>query len=372
MSLKYISTGIENASPLSWQVADNGSVHIDLMYDHERESPNRATLHWHFEVQGDPGSELTLILKNHDNIWNGRPGSPIRGRAKSAFSIDGKRWEVLEGRWLEEQNWLELNVHLGEGQITLAALEPYRLSDLDRLLDEIEGHPRVDVTCIGRTVQGQPLEMVRVGDPGAPFRLFIRARAHPWETGGNWVLEGLIRRLLKEEEPGFCLFTMPIANKDGVARGGSRFNVQGKDLNRNWDAPADPERAPENHALEQWLLGLDQLPHLAVDLHNDNGGKLLVGLPEGDSSHYLNQMETLESALRAHTWFREGSSVSSEPNYGSFNTGLRSRYGFPAVTLELNASWSKGLDKAPLGEDWVLMGGQMVDAFKAYAVAAGH
>ena len=58
--------------------------------------------------------------------------------------------------------------------------------------------------------------------------------------------------------------------------------------------------------------------------------------------------------------------------------GRRSLPDFPSnnavvsVTLELNASWSEGLDKAPLGEDWVLMGRQMVDAFKAYAVAAGH
>ena len=26
-----------------------------------------------------------------------------------------------------------------------------------------------------------------------------------------------------------------MANKDGVARGGTRFNLRGKDLNRNWD-----------------------------------------------------------------------------------------------------------------------------------------
>ena len=44
-----------------------------------------------------------------------------------------------------------------------------------------------------------------------------------------------------------------MANKDGVALGRTRFNLQGKDLNRDWDKPADPRLAPENYALEKWL-----------------------------------------------------------------------------------------------------------------------
>jgi hypothetical protein len=29
-------------------------------------------------------------------------------------------------------------------------------------------------------VEGRPLEMVRIGDPDARFRVLLRARAHPW------------------------------------------------------------------------------------------------------------------------------------------------------------------------------------------------
>ena len=41
--------------------------------------------------------------------------------------------------------------------------------------------------------------------------------------------------------------------KDGVAAGRTRFNLLGKDLNRDWSHPADPRLAPENDALESWL-----------------------------------------------------------------------------------------------------------------------
>jgi hypothetical protein len=42
-----------------------------------------------------------------------------------------------------------------------------------------------------------------------------------------------------------------MANKDAVARGKSRFNSQGYDLNRKWDAGADSVLAPENYAVER-------------------------------------------------------------------------------------------------------------------------
>ena len=44
-----------------------------------------------------------------------------------------------------------------------------------------------------------------------------------------------------------------MANKDAVAKGRTRFNLSGIDLNRGWDQLADPVLAPENHALEIWL-----------------------------------------------------------------------------------------------------------------------
>ena len=51
MELEFIYTGFENASPINWDVDPEGVVHIEFNYDHERESPNRAVLHWHFQLQ---------------------------------------------------------------------------------------------------------------------------------------------------------------------------------------------------------------------------------------------------------------------------------------------------------------------------------
>ncbi|NUQ64012.1 MAG: succinylglutamate desuccinylase/aspartoacylase family protein [Pirellulales bacterium] len=370
--LAFINTSFENASPLWWEVDDSGAVRIHLIYDHERSSPNRAAGHWHFQLQGKPGADLTLVLCPFDNVWNGKPGSPISDRTIGFTSPDGKSWTPVRGKLLEG-NLLQLQVHLDADQLYVARLEPYRLSDLEALKTELAGHERVEITEIGRTVEGRPLEIIRVGSPAAPHHVLLRARSHAWEPGGNWVLEGLIRRLLQPDAKRllerYCVWVMPMANKDGVARGWTRFNLLGKDLNREWDRPADPVLAPERHALESWLeksVAAGRRPELAIDLHNDESGKLHVSRPEADPDAYLARMKRLEELLRRHTWFTEGSTGSSFHNPGTFGEGLLQRFGVTACVLELNANWAAGLNDYPSSAHWKQFGAGLADVFFEY------
>lgn len=372
MALHYLCTGFENASPLDWYVADDGTIHCALLYDHERESPNRAVLHWHFQLQGGPGDRFRLVLRNFDNIWNGRPGSPLRDVTRCALSEDGVTWRTISGHKIEG-NRLELDIRMQTDSVYVARIEPYRVSDLERFLDRIREHELVHIQRIGRSVEGRELEVVSVGHLDAPHHVLVRARSHPWEAGGNWVLEGLVEALLADDAgtslATYCLHALPLANKDGVVRGGSRFNLQGKDLNRNWDRPADPESAPENSALEGWLeqvLASGRRLDLALDLHNDSVGQLHVSRPERDAASYLANMARLEKALRQHTWFTEGSTDPSWRNPGSFGDGLHDRYGIDACVLELNCNWAAGLGKPPLGADWQLFGRQLREALRGY------
>src|SRR5687768_16604932 len=49
--VKYINTAFENASQANWNIDSNGVVVIEMIYDHERNSVNRANGHWHFQVE---------------------------------------------------------------------------------------------------------------------------------------------------------------------------------------------------------------------------------------------------------------------------------------------------------------------------------
>ena len=374
MSLDFIYTGFENASPADWEVDDDGVVHIKLLYDHERCSPNRAAGHWYVQLQGEAGTDVTIMLENFDNVWNGRKSSPLSDRTSCFLSADGSSWYAVPAEKTQD-NCLNFQVHMDTDKLYLARLEPYTLNDLNRLIVDIRDHPLVDITTIGQTVEGRELEIIRVGKPEAPYRVLLRARSHAWEPGGNWVIQGLIRSLLQDDDQArqyldrYCVYIMPMANKDGVVRGYTRFNIMGKDLNRDWDRPADERYAPENHALENWLNSMVQMgmcPHLGIDLHNDCGGNLHISHPENGFERYLARMKQFENLLFQHTWFTEGSTGSNFRNPATFGEGLFERYGIIACILELNCNWIAGLGKIPYGKDWELLGKQMCRVFFEY------
>jgi hypothetical protein len=144
----------------------------------------------------------------------------------------------------------------------------------------------------------------------------------------------------------------------------------GRDLNRNWDQPADPRLAPENFALETWLRRMieqGRQPHLVIDLHNDGGGGLDISrLPLKNLEQYLEHMRLLERLLNKHTWFTEGSSGPSHRTPTSIGEGLQQRYSIDACILELNCNWIAGLKQYPSGEAWEQFGRQLREVFFEY------
>jgi hypothetical protein len=373
--LSFINTAFENASPIHWETDSNGIVQVYLVYDVERSSPNRAAGHWHFQLQGEPGTAFTLVINNLDNVWNGNRSSSANERTIAVISTDQKIWKPIQGKLLPGSR-VQFSIEMTGPSLYVARLEPYRLSDLERFLARIQKEPQVEVSKIGKTVEGRDLEMIRVGDKAAPHSVLLRARAHPWEPGGNWIVEGLVDRLLTNDLEAkaflkrYCVYIMPMANKDGVARGRTRFNVQGKDLNRNWDKPADPTLAPENTALEKWLETMKQrgkLPQLAFELHNDDSGLLHISRPPvANLDEYLARMKTLETLLRAHTWFTEGPTSGTFRNSGTLSEGLLMRYGIDAVVHEFNANWIKGVNDYPSAAHWRDYGAGMAKVFYEY------
>ncbi len=374
-SFEYINYNFENGSPLFYEVQTDSSVLISLIYDNERNSPNRASGHWHFQVFAKKGSRMKLVLQNFKNIWNGRTAYVGTDNTSCYLSVDGKNWKFIETTLTPEKQ-LEIDFIMPDDSVYIARMEPYRISDLEKLKSEIENHPLIQITEIGHTVENRPLEIIRIGNESAPNRLLLRGRAHAWEPGGNWVLQGLIKNLLKDDDPKinkylerYCIYILPMANKDRVAHGGTRFNLQGKDLNRNWDKKTDPYLTPENAALEKWLIHQIELglkPDLAIDFHNDAEGGLHISRPEIDIDSYLANMERLELLLRKFTWFTEGSSGPNWRNPGTIGEGLLERYGIDGLIYELNADWIAGLDKVPFGKDWMSLGEQLCEVFYYY------
>lgn len=74
--------------------------------------------------------------------------------------------------------------------------------------------------------------------------IVITSRVHPGETQSSFLVEGLIKYLLSDEEEAreirekFVFKIIPMLNPDGVQLGNSRSSLVGVDLNRRWLRPS--------------------------------------------------------------------------------------------------------------------------------------
>lgn len=378
MSTVFVDTFFPNASPLRWRQAEDGVVELFPIPDHARFSPNRQFTHWHLRLvlpAGDGRQTIPVRFATVMSCWNGRESAAMREEpAVGVVSADGKTWAGLTGRRCEREGFaVEFDVPVASSITHFASLVPYTEADLEALLARVAGVPDVRVYQMGATVEGRPLPMLEVGRSDAPESVFLRTQAHPWETGGSWLVEGLVDRLTDGsaasreilDQVRFCI--QPMANRDGVHRGLSRFTVTGIDLNRQWDAaiPHDPVLAPESACLGNWFAEQarqGRTPRLAIDLHNDCGGNLHLAHPPQDEAGHLARMAVFERLLREHTWFREGPTGHGFRNPGTFGEGLSEQYGIDAIIWELRANHAVGLGRQPLAADWRQMGSGFAQA----------
>lgn len=378
----FVDTFFPNGSPLHWRQTEDGAVELYPIPDHARFSPNRQFTHWHLRLHVPPGTPpgtLAVRIAKLMNCWNGREAPAMsRKFVRGVVSADGIAWSGLDGCASDREGFAaEFAVPVAGGVVHFATLVPYTEADLERLLARLGRSPLARVYNLGSTVEGRALPFFELGRADAPESVFLRARAHPWETGGSWLIEGLVDRLLDGSAASralldgvrFCV--QPMANRDGVNRGMSRFTVTGMDLNRDWHpaVPHDPVLAPENAVLALWFAEqhrLGRIPRLAIDLHNDDGGNLHFSHPARDPETFAALQARFEELLREHTWFTEGHTASGFHNAGTFGEGLSEQYGINAFIWELRATQADGLGRQPLAADWKQLGAAFVEVAARY------
>lgn len=250
---------------------DGGNIRVlsttDLTADLEIVTDHQSDFYqwFHFRVAGGAGEDITLRIVNC---------------AGSAYP-DG--WAGYQARFSEDrENWLQADTDYADGVLTIhlspdsnsvwvAYFAPYSMERHHDLISWAANQPGVETRELGTTLDGQPLDLLTLGE--GPKHVWLYARQHPGETMAEWWMEGALERLCDMEDSVARLLRqhatfhiVPNMNPDGSRRGHLRTNAAGVNLNREWAEPS-MERSPEVFLVraEMDRTGVD----FAMDVHGD-------------------------------------------------------------------------------------------------------
>jgi murein tripeptide amidase MpaA len=356
----------------------------------DQDQRNRQANWYYFRVDGVAGREITIDLVDLVGEYDYRPGShAVTEGTRPFYSYDRQTWTAFrEVEWDAKDISLRLRFTPSSNRVWIAHVPPYTTRDLARLLNGFRRHPHLKKELVGKTVHGRDMLLLTVTNPAAPDAnkkvVWLMARQHAWETGASWVSEGALRFLLSSDplaarirdEVIFKIF--PMADPDGVARGGVRFNAYGYDLNRNWDA-VDPQKMPEIAAQRKAVLDWvdsGQRVDLFLSLHNTEKADYLEGPFFGVDSEFRRLAERFYHLLMETTTFNPTgplrdsgpTTTAGKPGRMTVYQGLFHDRKIPALLMEQMVEYNSKLGRVPTIEDRTQFGAALVRALWAATV----
>jgi murein tripeptide amidase MpaA len=191
---------------------------------------------------------------------------------RAAASYDRKRWFRVPTAYDGEALVIEHTPKADD--VVYAYFAPYPLDRHARLIKRAARASWARAEVVGKSVEGRDMTLLTFGEPGeGKLSIWVTARQHPGETMAEWFAEGLVERLLDDDDPTVqeilgraVVRVVPNMNPDGGAHGNLRANAAGMNLNRAWLAP-DAAESPEVLCVRVRMIetGVD----LFLDVHGD-------------------------------------------------------------------------------------------------------
>ncbi|MCX8038006.1 MAG: M14-type cytosolic carboxypeptidase [Candidatus Sumerlaeia bacterium] len=332
---------------------------------------NRQASWYYFRMDNVRDREITLELTDLVGEYNNKPGAiAVREGTLPVFSYDNQTWQHFESSgWDKENSRLILRFRPARDTIWIAHIQPYTTRDLDRLLDSLRGSPYLRTEVIGKSAGGRDLLLLTVTDFAQPDAakksVWLMARQHSWETGGSFACEGALRFILSDAPEARQLRErvvfkfLPMADPDGVVRGGVRFNANGYDVNRHWDEvdlrdPKMLERMPEIWYLKKAIVHYARAEKpidLLVYLHNEESNDWISAPPVEDAV-FARRVQRFFDLLMAETMFDGKKGPVSRPDSLSGTSyALYQAAKVPAVLMELKVMRNERLGRYPTAAD---------------------
>jgi murein tripeptide amidase MpaA len=339
MSSLVISSAFDGGN-IACLAADNpDDIRLEILKDNQSDF-----YQWfYFRLTGARGQACKLHITN---------------AGQSAYT---KGWEGYNAVASDDrQTWRRVPTTYKDGVLTIehtpqsdsiwfAYFAPYTMERHSDLIARVQASPRVELSVLGKTLDGQDMDLLQIGEPGPGKRIcWAVARQHPGESMAEWWMEGILDRLIDPNDPGATalldkavFYLVPNMNPDGSRRGHLRTNAAGANLNREWSEPT-LEKSPEVFLVRQHMhkTGVD----FCLDVHGDEALPYnflagMMGIPSLSDRQKTLQADFDQALLAASPEFQtEHGYPSSAPGKGNLTmcaNYVAEAFGCLSLTLEM-------------------------------------
>ncbi|MDT0581797.1 M14 family metallopeptidase [Brumicola blandensis] len=252
---------------------------------------------FHFKLQSTKFVEHKIVIGDLKGSAypDGWPGY------QALASYDRDEWFRVDTEY--DGDNLTINFVPEYDSVYFAYFTPYSYERHQDFLSSAQMSFDCELRHLGYTIDKRDMSLLVIGEEAeGKNKIWVTARQHPGESMAEWLVEGMVRRLLDEDDgvaksllEQNTFYVIPNMNPDGSARGHLRTNAVGTNLNREWETPS-LEKSPEvYHTLKAMdEIGVDMF----LDIHGDEALPYnFVAGCEGNPN-YNTKLEELENTFK--------------------------------------------------------------------------
>lgn len=214
--------------------------------------------YWCFAVDNAKGKKLTFLFTKPNVITTKGP----------AISTDsGYTWEYL-GDQIVHNETFSYNFSTND-EVRFSMGMPYTKKQFSRFINPYLGSGNIKLDTLAISEKGNEIERLIIKPPmkQVKYKVLITARHHCCEMMADYLMEGIIQEVLKNEwmrnNIEFCF--IPFVDTDGVENGDQGKNRKPHDHNRDY---SDSSIYVSTRALRNWIpFWSEKKMVIAMDLH---------------------------------------------------------------------------------------------------------